>query len=124
VCLHDFRNDWHGGVDGVADDGNDWFRGDLRALGQYLAQPVARVLTIPALMLKRSSRVIPGLRGIPAGMTTTEQPVRASLSPSPMYPVVLAGVLTCDKSAATPGLDFCTRGVYDIVESELRYEHV
>lgn len=34
-----------------------------------------------ALVLKRSSRVMPGLRGTPAGMTTTSHPVRASLRP-------------------------------------------
>ena len=35
-----------------------------------------------ALVLKRSSLVIPGLRGTPAGITTTSAPVRASARPS------------------------------------------
>ena len=38
--------------------------------------------TMPALMLKRSSRVMPGLRGTPAGMTTRWHPRRASESDS------------------------------------------
>jgi hypothetical protein len=85
MCLHDFRHNWDCGVYGVTDDGDNCVRVKLLALGQYLAQPVARVLTIPALILKRSSRVMPGLRGIPAGMTTIEQPVRAAANwSSPM----------------------------------------
>ena len=36
---------------------------------------------VPALVLKRSSRVIPGFRGTPAGMTTTEAPLRAASMP-------------------------------------------
>lgn len=55
------------------------------ALGQYFAQASAKVLTMPALMLKRSSRVMPGLRGTPAGMMTTSAPVRhASSSSAPV----------------------------------------
>lgn len=46
-------------------------------LGQYLEMAVQRDLTMPALMLKRSSRVIPGFRGTPAGMMTTSDPSRA-----------------------------------------------
>ncbi len=38
-----------------------------QACGQCLAMPSASVATMPALMLKRSSRVIPGLRGTPVG---------------------------------------------------------
>mmetsp|Transcript_1212 Transcript_1212/g.2609 ORF Transcript_1212/g.2609 Transcript_1212/m.2609 type:complete len:302 (+) Transcript_1212:103-1008(+) len=41
-----------------------------QAWGQWRAIPSHRVRTMPALMLKRSSRVMPGLRGTPAGMTT------------------------------------------------------
>lgn len=41
------------------------------ALGQFLAMELAMSLIMPALTLKRSSRVIPGLRGTPAGITTT-----------------------------------------------------
>ena len=71
-----------------------------KALGQCWAMAWARSRTIPALMLKRSSRVIPGLRGTPAGMTTRSQPTRAALRPSPSsdltWPVVMAGVSTCE----------------------------
>jgi hypothetical protein len=53
--------------------------------GQYLAQAATRFFTMPALMLNRSSRVMPGLRGTPAGMTTRSHPVRhASSSASPV----------------------------------------
>lgn len=41
------------------------------------AQASARDLTILAFVLKRSSRVIPGFLGTPAGITTTSHPVRA-----------------------------------------------
>lgn len=44
------------------------------ALGHCLAMFVAMSLIMPALTLKRSSRVIPGLRGTPAGITTTSEP--------------------------------------------------
>lgn len=47
----------------------------------YSAQAEAKSRTMEALVLKRSSRVMPGLRGTPAGMTTMSHPVRASLRP-------------------------------------------
>ncbi|ANB15276.1 hypothetical protein AWJ20_2902 [Sugiyamaella lignohabitans] len=53
-----------------------------KALGAYLATPSMMSRTMPALILKRSSLVIPGLRGIPAGMTTMSAPVKAPLRPS------------------------------------------
>lgn len=40
------------------------------ALGLFLAMEMARSRTIDAFTLKRSSRVMPGLRGTPAGTTT------------------------------------------------------
>ena len=40
------------------------------ASGQALEAASARAWAIPALMLKRSSRVIPGFRGTPAGIIT------------------------------------------------------
>lgn len=46
---------------------------------------------MPALMLKRSSRVMPGFLGTPAGMTTRSQSYKAS--PSLSAPVAL---LTCN----------------------------
>ena len=43
---------------------------------------------MPALMLKRSSRVMPGLRGTPAGITTRSAPARhAGRFSSPVWPV-------------------------------------
>ena len=49
----------------------------VMAPGQVLATPSVSAFTMEALVLKRSSRVMPGLRGTPAGMTTTSQPSRA-----------------------------------------------
>ena len=40
------------------------------ASGQALEQASARDIAIPALMLNKSSRVIPGFLGTPAGITT------------------------------------------------------
>mmetsp|Transcript_79572 Transcript_79572/g.221301 ORF Transcript_79572/g.221301 Transcript_79572/m.221301 type:complete len:200 (-) Transcript_79572:173-772(-) len=75
------------------------------ALGQCLAAPAARALTMEALVLKRSSRVMPGLRGTPAGQTTMSAPDRASpSSSSPTWPVTLPRVLQWLTSAATPGV--------------------
>ncbi len=50
--------------------------------GQLSATASTRLLTMPALMLNRSSRVMPGLRGTPAGMTTTSTPFKAAASSS------------------------------------------
>mmetsp|Transcript_37465 Transcript_37465/g.106280 ORF Transcript_37465/g.106280 Transcript_37465/m.106280 type:complete len:241 (-) Transcript_37465:14-736(-) len=74
----------------------------MQALGHASAQPVIKVLTMLALMAKRSSRVMPGLRGTPAGITTTSQPSKAFLRSSPTKPMVFAPVAMCDKSTATP----------------------
>ena len=55
------------------------------ALGQISAHFSARPLTIPALILNRSSLVMPGFLGTPAGMITKSQPSRqAASSSSPM----------------------------------------
>ncbi|KAF1762769.1 hypothetical protein GCK72_011032 [Caenorhabditis remanei] len=43
----------------------------MRAFGEALAMTAAKSRTIPAFVLNKSSRVIPGLRGTPAGMTMT-----------------------------------------------------
>ena len=57
-------------------------------LGHALAAASTRPLTMPALMLNRSSRVMPGLRGTPAGMMTRSQPLSAASSSSgPWWPV-------------------------------------
>lgn len=84
------------------------------ASGQNSAQPSTSVRTMLAFVLNRSSRVMPGLRGTPAGMTTTSAPVRvASRPPLPVSghdtgegsePVVEDFVGMWDRSAATPGV--------------------
>mmetsp|Transcript_9092 Transcript_9092/g.18826 ORF Transcript_9092/g.18826 Transcript_9092/m.18826 type:complete len:258 (+) Transcript_9092:820-1593(+) len=67
----------------------------MTARGHTFATPSARVLTMPALVLKRSSRVMPGLRGTPAGMITSSAPSSASSSaPAPTNPRTLQGVST------------------------------
>ena len=50
------------------------------ARGHASAHAETKSRTIPALILNRSSRVMPGLRGTPAGMMTTSQPLSASWS--------------------------------------------
>jgi hypothetical protein len=63
---------------------------------------------MPALMLKRSSRVMPGLRGTPAGMTTMSQSLSArsivavSSFDSGACAVTLQDVLACERSTPTP----------------------
>merc|ERR1719500_2005953 len=75
------------------------------ALGQTLAAAAAMVATMEALVLNRSSLVMPGLRGTPAGITTISAPTRlASNWSAPTNPVVVALVSMWDKSAATPGV--------------------
>lgn len=48
-----------------------------RTMGACSAVASIKVLTMPALMLKRSSRVMPGFLGTPAGMTTKSAPFKA-----------------------------------------------
>jgi hypothetical protein len=75
------------------------------AAGQTVPTACASSATMDALVLNRSSRVMPGLRGTPAGMTTTSAPSSALCRLSlPLKPVTLARVLMCDRSAATPGV--------------------
>merc|ERR1719205_380025 len=77
------------------------------ALGQTLAAAAAMVATMEALVLNRSSLVIPGLRGTPAGITTISAPTRlASIWSWPLKPVVSEAVSQWERSAATPGV--CT----------------
>mmetsp|Transcript_31268 Transcript_31268/g.79868 ORF Transcript_31268/g.79868 Transcript_31268/m.79868 type:complete len:205 (+) Transcript_31268:178-792(+) len=83
------------------------------ASGANLPHPSTSVLTIPAFVLNRSSRVMPGLRGTPAGITTTSAPLTAASSPlscvggqapaDGRWPVIFAPVGQCERSAATPG---------------------
>lgn len=46
----------------------------------YFAQATDKSRTIDALILNKSSLVIPGLRGTPAGISTIEAPFNASPS--------------------------------------------
>ena len=46
----------------------------IKALGHDWAQALIKSLTIDALVLNKSSRVMPGLRGTPAGIITTSTP--------------------------------------------------
>ena len=43
----------------------------MMAFGHASAQAATRLRTMEPLVLNKSSRVMPGLRGTPAGMTTT-----------------------------------------------------
>mmetsp|Transcript_119180 Transcript_119180/g.254259 ORF Transcript_119180/g.254259 Transcript_119180/m.254259 type:complete len:252 (+) Transcript_119180:642-1397(+) len=79
------------------------------ALGQNFAQPSTMFFAMPALIPKRSARVMPGFRGIPAGTKTRSQPVRHSRSLSRgksslsmAYPCTLLFFSMCERSAATP----------------------
>ena len=84
------------------------------ASGQYSAHPSTNVCTILAFVLNKSSRVMPGFRGTPAGITTTSAPVNVSSNPPFPFggqatgdgndPDVDELVGMCDKSAATPGV--------------------
>mmetsp|Transcript_8083 Transcript_8083/g.23117 ORF Transcript_8083/g.23117 Transcript_8083/m.23117 type:complete len:201 (-) Transcript_8083:64-666(-) len=77
------------------------------ASGQLSATPAAREATMPALILKRSSLVIPGFLGTPAGITTRSQPLRHSASSAfPSKDLTVVYVLMCDKSAITPFVPF------------------
>jgi hypothetical protein len=87
--LEGFSENRDGGVDRVGDDEEVSVRAvpgktqkvsllslfsrflSLSLFVTYLAAAVARSRTIEALVLNKSSRVIPGLRGTPAGITTT-----------------------------------------------------
>ena len=53
----------------------------MLASGADSAAAFARSRTMLALVLKRSSRVMPGLRGTPAGMRTISAPLRAEARP-------------------------------------------
>ncbi|KAI8441870.1 hypothetical protein MSG28_005554 [Choristoneura fumiferana] len=51
------------------------------ALGAFSATHCARSRTMDAFVLNRSSRVMPGLRGTPAGITTTSAPADQRTNP-------------------------------------------
>jgi hypothetical protein len=69
------------------------------AFGAYLATFSATLRTIFALTPSRSIRLIPGLRGSPAVMTTTSEPSIASY-PSPFGPVVTPTTVVSKPSMA------------------------
>jgi hypothetical protein len=89
--LEDLGGDGDGGVDGVGDDQDVGLGGVLSGgLGQVaddggvgveqVCATISCVTTI-VLLLCVPSRVMPGLRGTPAGMTTISAPLRASARP-------------------------------------------
>jgi hypothetical protein len=77
----------------------------IMALGQCVVHPSVRVFTIEALMLRRLSRVIPGFRGTPAGITTESAPLSHFSKPlsSGEAPYTWHLIEMWLKSAATPG---------------------
>mmetsp|Transcript_5017 Transcript_5017/g.11065 ORF Transcript_5017/g.11065 Transcript_5017/m.11065 type:complete len:213 (-) Transcript_5017:52-690(-) len=79
------------------------------ASGQNLPQASTKPLAISALVLNKSSRVMPGLRGMPAGMSTRLHPVRHSsrwsigdLPTSITKPLTVTPFSKWLKSSATP----------------------
>ncbi len=80
----------------------------IHALGQVFAQLRTRLAIMLALMLNKSSRVIPGLRATPAGITTTSAPSRALVKSSPVKPSTVTSVGMWLKSVATPGVKGAT----------------
>ena len=57
----------------------------------------------PAFVLNKSSRDMPGFRGMPAGMITRSQPLRQAPSSSrPVCALTVIGVLQWLRSVATP----------------------
>mmetsp|Transcript_17646 Transcript_17646/g.39838 ORF Transcript_17646/g.39838 Transcript_17646/m.39838 type:complete len:214 (+) Transcript_17646:204-845(+) len=81
----------------------------ITASGQNFAHASTMPLAMPAFVLKRSSRVMPGLRGTPAGMKTRWHPVRHSsrcsisfLPNSMTKPLTVHFLSKWPKSAATP----------------------
>jgi hypothetical protein len=93
--LEDLGDDGDGRVDGVGNDTDASLGGRLGGSGSEITDDRgvglrkekgqrcrASSSRRTALTLKRSSRVIPGLRGTPAGMMTISAPSRAFLRPS------------------------------------------
>ena len=64
----------------------------IRALGQLSAQEETRFFTIPALILNKSERSMPGLRATPAEINTISAFSKAGEGSSPEYPSTLTGV--------------------------------
>jgi hypothetical protein len=76
--------------------------------GRALAMDSQTPARMPALMLNRSSRVMPGLRGTPAGITTRSQPASALSMVSVssrllgVNALTLADVFAWERSTPTP----------------------
>jgi len=64
----------------------------ISAFGQVSAQAPTRFLTIPALILKRSERSIPGLRATPAEIKTISALSKAGDGSSPVKPLTFTAV--------------------------------
>ena len=80
----------------------------IRAFGQTSAAFATKSRTIPALILNKSARVIPGLRATPAGINTTSAPSNALPKSSPEKPSTLISVGMWLTSFATPGVKGAT----------------
>merc|ERR1719457_320757 len=77
----------------------------MKASGQTFAQALVSWATMLALVLNKSSRVMPGFLGTPAGITTTLQSFKHSSSSSgPVCPVTWALESMWLRSQATPGV--------------------
>ena len=64
----------------------------INAFGQTSAQTETRFLTIPALILKRSERSIPGFLATPAEIKTISASINAGAGSSPEKPVTFTAV--------------------------------
>ena len=75
-----------------------------QAFGQVAATFSIKLRTIPALILNKSERSIPGLRATPAEINTTSAPFNAGVGSSPPKPSTLTAVGIWLTSLATPGV--------------------
>ena len=80
----------------------------IQAVGATSATLPTNVLIMPALILNKSERSIPGLRATPAEIKTTSAPSSASVGSIPPNPVTFTLVGIWLKSFATPGVTGAT----------------
>ena len=76
----------------------------MHAFGQVTATFSIKLRTMPALMLNKSERSMPGLRATPAEISTTSAPFNAGVGSSPAKPSTLTAVGMWLTSTATPGV--------------------
>ena len=75
-----------------------------QAFGQVTATFSIKPRTMPALILNKSDRSIPGLRATPAEINTTSAPSSAGVGSSPEKPFTFTAVGIWLTSTATPGV--------------------